>query len=54
MKKTIHGNAEKKAIAIDMLERYTGHQLKKFEKQIIITNFSFYLEIWKNEKQKQI
>ena len=39
MKKTIHGNEEKKAIAIDMLERYTGHDLKFFQKQIIITNY---------------
>jgi len=44
MKKTIHGNAEKKAIAIDMLERYTGHDLPKFQKQIIITNFGYYIE----------
>ena len=44
MKKTIHGNEEKKAIAIDMLERYTGHDLKFFQKQIIITNFGYYIE----------
>ena len=44
MKKTIHGNEEKKAIAIDMLERYTGHDLKHFQKQIIITNFGYYIE----------
>ena len=40
----IHGNAEKRKIAIDMLERYTGHDLKDFQKQIILTNFQYYSE----------
>ena len=40
----IHGNEEKKKIARDMLERYTGHDLKDFQKQIIITNFHYYVE----------
>ena len=34
--KTIHGNAEKKAIAIDMLERYTGHQLKSLKSKLLL------------------
>lgn len=40
----IHGNEEKKKIAHDMLERYTGHDLKNFQKQIILTNFHYYVE----------
>lgn len=40
----IHGNEEKKKIARDMLERYTGHDLKDFQKQIILTNFHYYVE----------
>lgn len=40
----IHGNDEKRRIAIDMLERYTGHSIKDFQKQIILTNFHYYIE----------
>jgi AMP nucleosidase len=40
----IHGNEEKRQIARDMLERYTGHELKDFQKQIILTNFHYYVE----------
>ena len=40
----IHGNEDKKKIARDMLERYTGHDLKDFQKQIILTNFHYYVE----------
>lgn len=40
----IHGNEEKKKIARDMLERYTGHSIKDFQKQIILTNFHYYVE----------
>lgn len=40
----IHGNEEKKKIARDMLERYTGHDFKDFQKQIILTNFHYYVE----------
>ena len=36
--------AKKKKIARDMLERYTGHDIKDFQKQIIITNFHYYIE----------
>ena len=39
--KRIHGNKEKKKIAEDILERYTGHSLKDFQKQIILTNFHY-------------
>lgn len=42
--KRIHGNEAKKRIAIDMLERYTGHDLDLFQPQIIITNFHYYIE----------
>jgi AMP nucleosidase len=44
LSKRIHGNSAKKQIAIDMLERYTGHDIKEFQKQIILTNFHFYVE----------
>lgn len=40
----IHGNEDKKKIAIDMLERYTGHSIDQFQKQIILTNFHYYME----------
>lgn len=40
----IHGNEEKKKIALDMLERYTGHRIQDFQKQIILTNFHYYME----------
>lgn len=40
----IHGNEQKKKIAQDMLERYTGMDLKDFQKQIILTNFHYYVE----------
>lgn len=39
----IHGNEDKKKIAIDMLERYTGHTIDQFQKQIILTNFHYYM-----------
>jgi AMP nucleosidase len=40
----IHGNEEKRKIAQDMLERYTGHNIEDFQKQIILTNFHYYVE----------
>lgn len=40
----IHGNNDKRRIAIDMLERYTGHDFKDFQKQVILTNFHYYIE----------
>jgi len=40
----IHGNEEKRKIARDMLERYTGHSIADFQKQIIITNFHYYID----------
>ena len=40
----IHGNDEKRRIAIDMLERYTGHRAQDFQKQVILTNFHYYVE----------
>lgn len=40
----IHGNEDKRKIAKDMLERYTGHNIEDFQKQIILTNFHYYLE----------
>ncbi|RLA63230.1 MAG: AMP nucleosidase [Epsilonproteobacteria bacterium] len=43
-KNRIHTNVEKQKIARDMLERYTGHKVKDFQKQIILTNFHYYVE----------
>lgn len=40
----IHWNDDKKRIAIDMLERYTGHALENIQPQIILTNFHYYVE----------
>ncbi len=40
----IHGNEEKRKIAVDMIERYTGHELGDFQQQIILTNFHYYVE----------
>lgn len=40
----IYTNSAKQKIARDILERYTGSSLKQFQKQIILTNFEYYLE----------
>jgi AMP nucleosidase len=40
----IYSNSKKFKIAQDILERYTGSTLDKFRKQIILTNFEYYLE----------
>ncbi len=40
----IHWNEDKRKIAIDMLERYTGHDFGDFQEQIILTNFHYYVE----------
>jgi AMP nucleosidase len=40
----IYSNAKKHKIAQDILERYTGSSLGMFRKQIILTNFEYYLE----------
>lgn len=40
----IHWNDAKRDIAIDMLERYTGHDFEDFQPQIILTNFHYYIE----------
>lgn len=40
----IYTNARKQKIARDILERYTGSTLKQFQKQIILTNFEYYLD----------
>ncbi|MGI4994207.1 AMP nucleosidase [Halobacteriovorax sp. GFR7] len=40
----IHWNEDKRKIAIDMIERYTGHDFKDFQQQIILTNFHYYVE----------
>jgi AMP nucleosidase len=44
----IHINRKKFRIARDMLERYTGSAPEKFRKQIILTNFDYYMERFNN------
>ncbi len=39
-----YSNQQKFKIARDMLERYTGTPPDKFRKQIILTNFDYYIE----------
>jgi AMP nucleosidase len=39
----IYTNQQKLKIASDILERYTGSPLELFQKQIILTNFDYYL-----------
>lgn len=40
----IYMNKRKQKIAQDILERYTGSLAKDFQKQIILTNFEYYME----------
>ena len=40
----IYTNTRKQKIARDILERYTGSTLGQFQKQIILTNFQYYIE----------
>lgn len=40
----IYANEAKWKIARDMLERYTGTAPEAFQKQIILTNFNYYME----------
>ncbi len=42
--KRVFANKGKRLIAVDMLERYTGHSIEDFQKQIILTNFGYYFE----------
>jgi AMP nucleosidase len=44
----IYANTRKWQLAGDMLERYTGTAPQAFEKQIILTNFGYYLERFAN------
>ena len=37
---------QKRKLLVDMLERYTGHELKHFQKQIILTNFHRYTQVF--------
>lgn len=40
----VYNNSKKQKIAHDMLERYTGSSPERFRKQIILTNFEYYIE----------
>ncbi len=42
--KRVYSNPEKRKVALDMLERYTGHSIEQFQPQIILTNFHYYTE----------
>lgn len=42
--KRVYANVAKRKIALDMLERYTGHEIKDFQPQIILTNFHYYFD----------
>ena len=44
----IYANRHKHKIARDMLERYTGSAPEEFGKQIILTNFDYYLDRFNN------
>lgn len=44
----IYANKHKWKIARDTLERYTGSSIESFQKQIILTNFEYYLERFQN------
>ena len=44
----IYTNDAKMRIARDMLERYTGSPPERFRKQIILTNFEYYLQRFQN------
>jgi AMP nucleosidase len=44
----IYVNNKKLKIARDMLERYTGSPPERFRKQIILTNFDYYLQRFHN------
>jgi AMP nucleosidase len=46
----IFNNENKRKIAQDMLERYTGSLVSDFRKQIILTNFDYYIERFKKNK----
>jgi AMP nucleosidase len=40
----VYANPKKWKIARDILERYTGSPPERFRKQIILTNFDYYIE----------
>lgn len=40
----IYNNKKKFKIARDMLERYTGSPVEKFQKQVLLTNFDYYVD----------
>lgn len=43
----IFSNEKKRQIALGILERYTGSPVELFQKQILLTNFSYYLKQFK-------
>lgn len=44
----IFSNEHKHKIAVDILERYTGSEIGEFRKQVILTNFDYYLDVFKS------
>jgi len=53
-KNTIYHNPEKRRIAADMLERYTGSSAADFNPYCILTNFHRYLELFSEQAGTQI
>ncbi|HOT96894.1 MAG TPA: AMP nucleosidase [bacterium] len=47
----IYNNPEKRKIALDMLERYTGSEAAAFQPYIILTNFHKYLKVFQERAQ---
>lgn len=44
--KQVYQNEDKKKIARDMLERYTGSSLNDFQKYVLLTNFHKYMDVF--------
>ncbi|HNS72633.1 MAG TPA: AMP nucleosidase [bacterium] len=50
----IYNNPEKRRIARDMLERYTGSEAADFQQNIILTNFHKYLDVFQERAGAKI
>ncbi|HNY90300.1 MAG: AMP nucleosidase [bacterium ADurb.Bin431] len=50
----IYNNPEKRRIARDMLERYTGSDAADFQQNIILTNFHKYLDVFQERSGTKI
>ncbi len=52
--KLTYHNEEKRRIARDMLERYTGSSLDEFQQYILLTNFNKYLRVFADQFSAEI